>query len=430
MSPFPSSNALRDRIPLGIGLAPMEGVTSFAMRVWFYLVSAPDSMGTPFLRVTDTFPLKALPVAYAPELTTLADVTPYRLTPQLMATETSDFIRTARYFPEHVPFVELNCGCPSPTCVGKGAGSSLLKDPDDFAEMVGELALVLGPERLAIKMRTGYQSADEFPELLRVLSGIPLAQLTVHGRSRPDRYRGRSRWDLVQSAATATGVPVIASGDIVDLASFKALTETAPGIQGALIGRGALRNPWIFSEIRRGQPTVISRETLIHAIGTYVLLHELDVTDPTRLHTFAQEIFTAAPCGTSEVRWINTFALLAKTLTEGGTHSLGPEGEWPSIELKRNTLGRAKMLWNYLRSSLPEQMFAPQILRAKNLTDLLVSIYRTAGTEGDKGMPLVYRSDIDWLFAGGRDPTVKDSELSDSQSRTLPEEACSIDSDS
>jgi hypothetical protein len=218
---------------------------------------------------------------------------------------------------------------------------------------------------------------------------------------------------------------VIASGDIVDLASFEALAETAPGIQGALIGRGALRNPWIFSEIRQGKPTTISRETLVHALGTYVLLHELDVTDPTRLHTIAQEIFTVAPCGTSEARWTHTFALLAKALTEGGTHSLGPEGEWPSIELKRNTLGRAKMLWNYLRSSLPEQMFAPQILRAKNLTDLLVGIHRTAGSQGDEGMPLIYRSDLDWLYAGGRDAIDKDRELSDTSGSLMPRETCS-----
>jgi hypothetical protein len=63
------------------------------------------------------------------------------------------------------------------------------------------------------------------------------------------------------------------------------------------------------------------------------------------------------------------------------------------------------MLWNYMRSALPERMFAPQILRAKNLTDLLVAIHRTAGAAGDEGMPLNHRPDIDWLYAGGRDPS-------------------------
>jgi tRNA-dihydrouridine synthase len=170
-----------------------------------------------------------------------------------------------------------------------------------------------------------------------------------------------------------------------------------------MIGRGALRNPWIFSEIRENQTITISRETLIHALGVYVLLHELDTSAPERLHACAREIFSAPPCGRSEAQWSRTFALLAKTLTEGGSHGLGHEGEWPSIELRRNTLGRAKMLWNYMRSALPDRMFEPQILRAKNLSDLLVAIHRTAGLEGDQGMAFKYRPDIDWLYAGGRD---------------------------
>lgn len=391
-------------LALGLGLAPMEGVTSFAMRVWFYLASAPDTMGTPFLRVTDTFPLKTLPPTFVPELTTLSGAVPYQIVPQLMATEVDDFLRTSRYFPNHTSFLELNCGCPAPTCVGKGAGSSLLKDPRVFGEMIHKLACSLGPERFAVKMRTGYHAAAEFPSLLHAISSVPLARLTIHGRSRPDRYKGRARWDLIQAATGAVNAPVVASGDIMDRLSFQELMATAPHIRGALIGRGALRNPWVFNEIREGQAISISRETLVHALGCYALLHELDVTAPERLHRCARALFADAPCGTSEARWQKVFTTLAHTLTEGHTLGLGPEGEWPAIELVRNTIGRAKMLWNYMRSSLPEHLFHPQILRAKTLSDLLIGIHRVAGPAGDTGLLLQHRPEVDWLYAGGKNP--------------------------
>jgi hypothetical protein len=155
-------------------------------------------------------------------------------------------------------------------------------------------------------------------------------------------------------------------------------------------------------------------------------LHELDVTDPVRLHTCAQTLFSAPPCGRSESRWTHTFALLANVLTEGGSHGLGKEGEWPNIELKRNTLGRAKMLWNYLRSALPERMFSPHILRAKTLNDLLVAIHRTAGSAGDDGMLLLHRPEIDWLYAGGRDPSDKTSDSTESPSADITQESCGV----
>ena len=70
----------------------------------------------------------------------LKDVTRYALTPQLMAVEPADFLRAAELFPDGTAFIELNAGCPSPTCVGKGAGSSMLRVADEFHETVATLA--------------------------------------------------------------------------------------------------------------------------------------------------------------------------------------------------------------------------------------------------------------------------------------------------
>ncbi len=99
----------------------MEGVTSLAMRLWFSLVSQPETMGTPFLRVTESFPLKELPWDYIPELTILKPYLSYRVIPQMMSVNAEEFMRAADLFSSIADFIELNCGCPSHTCVGKGA---------------------------------------------------------------------------------------------------------------------------------------------------------------------------------------------------------------------------------------------------------------------------------------------------------------------
>jgi tRNA-dihydrouridine synthase len=321
-----------------------------------------------------------------------------------MATDTQDFIRTAGYAPDYVGVFELNGGCPSPTVVGKGAGSSLLRDPREWADMVHSLADLLGPGRFAVKMRLGYESAEEFPQLLEVIRGAPLARLTVHGRTRPQRYLGHADWRPIEWAALHLEAPVVASGDVTDRVTLTDRLSSAPHVRGVLIGRGALRNPWIFSEIRDERTVLLSRETIVHALGSYILLDELRLAAPDTLIAVARGFFAEAhPPGTSEDRWRQIFAHLTQVLTGQRPRGLGSAGEWPEIPLGRHSLGRAKMLWNYLRSSLPRDAWAPEILRAKSLSDLLQGIHRVMGPEADHGVPLTYKPDLDWIYAGGKE---------------------------
>lgn len=388
--------------PYAVGLAPMEGVTGFPARLFFRLASRPATIATPFLRVTATHPHKALPPEFVPEITALGGRgTDYPLVVQLMAVEGDDFLRAAELFMEHVPFLEINCGCPSPTCVGKGAGSSMLKDQDDFHATMARISKALGPKRFAVKMRTGFDAHAEFPGLVAGLAELDLARLTVHGRTRPEGYKGKARWDLIAQAARSARAPVIASGDVVSHAALSGMRTVAPATHGALIGRGALRNPWVFEEIRTLSPVTMPAAALRAALVTFALLHELARAGVARLVHAVERGLLASTCGNDAGRWEAAADLLAREITgEPWPHRQRAREE--DFPFERHTIGRLKLLWSYLRSSLPPSFFAPETLRAKTVGDLLARFDALVAAHGGESLVLAHDAAHDWIYAGSK----------------------------
>jgi tRNA-dihydrouridine synthase len=390
-----------------LGLAPMEGVTGFAMRLWMAMVGAPPRMTTPFLRLTATHPAATLPVDFAPEVFEAPGSRPpssYELTPQVMAVEADHVIRTWPLL-EGAPVVELNCGCPSPLCSGKGAGSGLLKDPDVFAETVDRLVRAVGPGRLAVKMRTGFADASEFEALLQGVGDQPLARLTVHGRTRAQGYGGRARWDLIARAAAVARAPVVASGDVVDGPSLAALLGAAPGVASVIIGRGALRNPWLFRELQAGAPVELTIDTVIEALAVHAQLHDLSSSRPEVLRRLALDgLFAREASGTQLDAWAAMRAALAEAA------AVPEDGGGPLTS--RSTVGRVKLLWSHLRTSLSAAgrgrvFFEPQLLRSKSLAELFGAIRAVAAANGvgrAEALTLVHDESHDRLFGRGKDP--------------------------
>lgn len=366
------------------GLAPMEGVSDWPFRLWFALNGPISFMSTPFLRATDSFP-KAIPSDFAPELGQLP--APYELIPQIMASRPEDFIRTAQlWLKDGASFVDLNCGCPSPNPVSGGAGSSLLKSSHTFLDFVRKAADVLPAKSFSVKMRTGFDGEDLFYEFIDGLKSLPLRQLTVHGRTRKDRYDGEARWDLIDHARRELPFPVVASGDIVSRESWALKAQKYPAIERVIVGRGALRNPWIFRELA-GEDLVMSKETLLLALAVFGRIMDLSYTDMAGLRARASEgMFDRTP-GTDQTAW----ASLWKDL-DGR--------ELSGLTTERFAFGRTKMIWNSLRSSLPEEFFAPTLLRTKSLGEFLSSL-RLLGPES---FPVGHRKDLDWLYTSSKKP--------------------------
>jgi tRNA-dihydrouridine synthase len=375
----------------------MEGVTNFPMRLWFWLTSAPATLATPFLRATTTFPHKDIPETFAPELFRLREHTRYRLVPQVMASEATDFIRSAALFTNDYPHIELNAGCPSPNCVGKGAGSSLLADPDDFARMIDKVSTAVGTSKFAVKMRTGFHSHDEFPAILAALKNIDIKRLTVHGRSRPQGYKGSANWQLISLAAERFSFPVFASGDITGFEKLKFYNENFTNISGVIIGRGALRNPWIFEELRTERLVRVNRDTVLYALASFALLQNLSVTNFQSLIGLALDGLFQKPCLTDSKAWAEIYEALS-VATFQRRLDIEDERFVQDFALERKSAGRLKLVWNYLRSSLPEAFFEPRVLRSPSAGALLQNIAQLF--KDDRPAVLSYNANLDWIYNG------------------------------
>ncbi len=389
---------------LNTSVAPMEGFTTFPMRLWLGAASRPKAMTTPFLRVTRTHPNGSVPTLFAPELFELRGVMPYVITPQLITGDPELYLKSADLFPPEVaPVLELNCGCPSPSCVGSQAGSGILRDPDHFRKTLDLITQRLGPGRLAVKMRLGVEDVAEFERLITMIADLPLARLTVHGRTRADRYRGYARWDLIEYAAASTSIPIWASGDVCGMETAKQLEVVAPSIAGAVIGGGLLSNPWIFEEISSQVHQTLTIRTLANSLLCYVMLNELSIKDPEKLIAKVQRKHLITYCGTDEIAWERLAAELTN-LVFRVPMVINHRGDTGNITISNTSFGRLRVLWSYLRSSLPEPFHAPKILRSKNITEFFAQFFLAYKQLDCDDVILRHQPEWDEVFAGVRGP--------------------------
>ena len=143
--------------------------------------------------------------------------------------------------------VDVNMGCPVPKVASHNAGCSLMREPDQAARVVAAMAEAVRVP-VTVKMRAGWDERQiNAPELARRLENAGAAGLAVHGRTAKQSYTGSSDWDLIACVAENVRIPVFGSGDCVE-ASQAVDRLVGTRVEGVLIGRGALRNPWIFAQ--------------------------------------------------------------------------------------------------------------------------------------------------------------------------------------
>lgn len=371
-----------------VGLAPMEGVTEFPTRLWFSLHGKFNTMGTPFLRVTDSYPGNSIPNRWAPEITIpdLDKKVPYQLIPQIMGVNQKRLIQTGEQVLQLSNLVELNCGCPSPTVFGKGAGSGLLAEPKIFEQLISCMSQNLGSEHFMVKTRLGIKSKEEFKSILDSFSRCHLNRLTLHGRTREQKYTGQADWDLISKAASALPYPVWASGDILSLKQLKKLSHKYPLINGILIGRGALRDPWILMA-----KSSVSAKELATSLKIYGYLNLL-------FRCNFEELIKTVDDGWFVFEHQNTKEQMS-ALVEHLEAKLNLTELDPMIE--RQALGRMKLLYNYLRSSLPIDFFKPPVLRAKSFSQFFANLKEISSNKGGNPMlPLSVQTQHNWIYAG------------------------------
>lgn len=167
-------------------------------------------------------------------------------------------------------FIDLNFGCPVNKVVCRHGGSALLKDCPTLEKVAQAVVKAVAPLPVTAKIRIGWDEASiNATVTARLLEGAGIQRLAVHGRTRSQGYSGKADWGVIAEVVQAVKIPVIGNGDIS--AATDVVQHLSTGVAGFMIGRAAMTNPWIFSEIKsvlRGdqqpfQPTLKERWELI-----------------------------------------------------------------------------------------------------------------------------------------------------------------------
>jgi nifR3 family TIM-barrel protein len=142
--------------------------------------------------------------------------------------------------------VDVNMGCPVPKIAKHNAGCSLMREPEHAAKVVAAMAKAVAIP-VTVKMRAGWNDGERnAPRLARMVEDAGAAAVTVHGRTAAQSYSGSADWSLVAEIADALSIPVFGSGDCIE--PQQVLDRMQMGVEGVLVGRGVLRNPWILAQ--------------------------------------------------------------------------------------------------------------------------------------------------------------------------------------
>ena len=168
-------------------------------------------------------------------------------------------------------FIDLNCGCPIDQMARHGLGASLLKKPARLGRLVEAMAKAVTVP-VTVKLRTGWSEGKEnISEVARACEEAGAAAITIHGRTREQRYSKAADWDRIGQVAAERGIPVVGNGDI--LTPYEARDRMRrSGVTSVMLARGALIKPWLFREIREGQTWLPTAEERFSVIWRFVEL--------------------------------------------------------------------------------------------------------------------------------------------------------------
>jgi tRNA-dihydrouridine synthase len=201
----------------------------------------------------------------------------------MIGNDIPSLVRTARELQQYpIAAVDLNLGCPAPVVYRKCAGGGLLREPRRVDAILGALRDAV-KIKFTVKTRIGFDSPEVFDELLPIFAKHSLDLLVVHGRTVREMYRGNVHYDCIARAVAEMPCPVLANGNVHSARNAAEVLKIT-GARGLMIGRGAIRNPWLFRQIRqhqRGEAVFIprGREVLEYVRALYETACSPDVCE-------------------------------------------------------------------------------------------------------------------------------------------------------
>jgi len=226
-------------------LAPMSGITDSTFRHTIKEAN-PGAVG---LVVSELISIEGLTRRGRNSLRMLEfDAAEQPLSIQLFGSDPDRMAEAARMAADRgAAVIDINCGCPVPKVVKKGGGAELMRQPSHLARLVAVIRKAVSVP-VTVKIRAGWdERTRNAVEIARVVESEGASMVAVHGRTREQLYRGVSDWELIGEVKSALGIPVVGSGDIVSPEqALQRMRETE--VDGVMIGRGVLTNPWIFRQ--------------------------------------------------------------------------------------------------------------------------------------------------------------------------------------
>ena len=192
------------------------------------------------------------------------------LTPQLIASTPEKILRIVALFIEKgYKNVDINLGCPFPTLAKRHNGAGLLPYPDEVKALL-MAAIEAHPDiRFSVKMRLGWEDANECMPLLPLLNNLPLSHITMHPRLGKQQYKGEVDLEAFQRFYAECEKPLIYNGDLLTLEDIEIISNRFPRLGGLMIGRGLLANPALAIEYQQGAPLSLKEKIekirLLHA---------------------------------------------------------------------------------------------------------------------------------------------------------------------
>ena len=266
-------------------LAPMAGINDLPFRI------VCKKYGNPGLVCNEMVSAKA--ICYGDDKTLKMLETDEKERPismQIFGSDPDFMGEATKKICEIADVVDVNLGCPAPKVVKNGDGSKLLLNLPLVEEIVTEVVKASSVP-VTVKIRKGWDSNNIVAvEVAKIIEKAGASAITIHGRTRAEFYSGVADWDIIKQVKQSVNIPVIGNGDIKSKEDALKMFETT-GVDGIMIGRGALGNPWIFREILEGlRYEDISNEEKLRVILKHIDLEIQDKGELTGIREMRKHI--------------------------------------------------------------------------------------------------------------------------------------------
>lgn len=213
---------------------------------------------------------------------------------QIFGSDITSIISATQYVDKLADIIDINMGCPAPKVVKNGDGSKLLLNLNLIGEIV-ENVVKNTNKPVSVKIRKGWDSKNLVAvEAAKIIEKAGASMITVHGRTREEYYSGTVDLEIIKKVKNAVNIPVIGNGDIKNKIDAKKMFEYT-GVDGIMIGRGALGNPWIFEQIinmnnKNEKDREITNEERLEIIKKHIQLEVQNKNEVTAIREMRKHI--------------------------------------------------------------------------------------------------------------------------------------------